>query len=103
MERRFIADYKTIDGWHHNAHIVVGKNCDKLSDEAIVDALEAFTRTDINKDVKCVFFVEIYLDTLSIDDMLAIQEGEKDLAPGLSRAVIADEELLLEWLKPEEK
>ena len=103
MERRFIADYKTADGWYHNAHIMYGSRCENMSDEAIVAALEAYTCSDIKKSVACVFFIEIYQDSLSIDDLLAIQEGEKDLEPGVSRAVIADQNLLLEWLKPEEK
>ena len=103
MDRMFMADYKTASGWYHNAHIMTGPAAADATDENIVLCLEAFTSGDLHQEAKCVMFIEIMGDRMTLDQLLQIQEH--DGLPGLkgyvSRMVIADEDLYLEWLKPE--
>ena len=103
MNRMLLADYKTADGWYHNAHIMTGPAAADATDETIVSCLEAFTSGNLHQEAKCVMFIEVLGEQMTLDQLLYIQEH--DGIPGLkgyvSRLVIADEELYHEWLKPE--
>ena len=101
-QHMIMADFKTSTGWANNAWIFVDW-LDNLTDETIIKAIEKSMSEEKNTIAKAVFFVELYGDILTIDQLRKMQDGElkEEWKGRLTRMVIVDEDLYKEWLKPE--
>lgn len=102
IQHMIMADFKTPTGWVNNAYIFNDYN-ENLKDDTIVEAIEFSVKCEKKIEAKCVFFVELYGDMLSLDQLREMQDGglRENWNNRVSRLVIADNELYAEWLKPD--
>jgi len=101
-QHMIMADFKTSTGWANNAYIF-NDFLDNLRDETIVKAIEKLVSEERHTAAKCVLFVELYGDLLTVEQLRDMQDGKlKEKWEGrLARMVIVNEDLYQEWLKPE--
>ena len=101
-QHMIMADFKTSTGWANNAFIF-NDLLDNLMDKTIVKCIEKSVSEEKNTIAKCVFFIELYGDILTVDQLREMQDDgmNPNWKGRVSRMVIADEDLFQEWLKPE--
>lgn len=101
-QRMIMADFKTSTGWANNAYILNDFN-ENVTDETIAKAISESVSKEKNTIAKCVFFVELFGDLLTIDQLRDMQDNGKNenWYGRVSRMVIVDDDLFNEWLKPE--